>query len=571
MVFRFGVALLGLWIACGISHAQSVVVPSRAIAMTMDLSAYKVVMTLGYRSAGDGGGALFRNRNAAITGTNLTGLGTSCLDGMWTGVKMVGGTGSGATGTLYVSGGVAVRFDITGANAQGDDYTVGDVLTASPNNIHCATSPQVTVSSVGSAPFIDTAITGTTVLATGSSCTNGTYYGLYPQAMVIGANVYGDGLQGNAVISGGQLTSFTGTTLGGGYKAGDVVSFVAPNGSPMIPGCAAQPTVRVTNVGSPLGSFQDLVGNTLQISRDNINVRAFGAVGDLVWLQAEADATDDGPAMRAALAFAAVGNGPADAHGHRGGFVQVPTGGYRVCGGLVQPAYVTFYGAGGGSTIQQCSSDPATACLLTQGDPLNHKGAFFANTWDLTLYGSATGTAAVVCSNNNQGGDALVRVSIYGNASARGCLKYTDGYGGQSMYGVHSVLCVPVAAAVAFDFSGNFGVSITGQTMISSVSTVGKGYRFGDGGNAYIGTGVHCEGAVTNCASIAGGGTSPPLVTIEGLLGPATTNLINIEAGTPAGYVTVTNVRVNAPCTVYREGSPGSCLKTGTQTGTVTY
>jgi hypothetical protein len=301
-------------------------------------------------------------------------------------------------------------------------------------------------------------------------------------------------------------------------------------------------------------------------------VLQFGASADYNWLMPNADATDNGPAFRAALRYIAIGSGPADAHGYGGGTLYVPRGGYLICGGLIQYEYTTMRGAGFGATnLSQCNSDGATASLITQGSPSAHLGNFGTNTWDMTLYGATSGTGALIYSNNNQSGDAVSRVAIYGTTTNRPCLKYEIGYGGQSMYGIHNVLCVPVSGSPAFDLSGNYGFTITGQTMISSVLTTAIGFRFGDGGLAYVGNGVHCEGVVTNCFSVNGSGSSPPQVTIEGALGPAITNLIYLETGTPANRTTVINTKSNgSPCTVYDQGT-ATCVKTGDQLGLATY
>jgi hypothetical protein len=544
-------------------------VASRAAAAALDLTGITTVETLGYAKPGDGGGARFVPRSTVITGYSLTYVGSVCTDGTWTGVKLTGGSGDGASGTLYISGGIATRFDLTGANAQGNRYAVGDVLTASPNNIHCSIPPQVTVSSVGNAGFLDSTVSSTSIQTAGSGCTNGTYYGLSPQATVLANSSFGDKLQGNGVVSGGALTSFTVTRGGGGYKTSEKLGFVYPNASVQIPGCAVQPVIQIASTTTAVGSFTDSAGTHWQIDGSRgINVLQFGAISDYVWIQADADGTDNGPAMTAALGFAELGNGPADGHGYGGNTVFVPRGGYRICGGIVIPQYVTLKGASfGASTLKQCDTDGSTVNLITLGDPLSHIGTFYAQINDMTLYGAGAGTGAVIYSNNSQSGDAISRVSIYPSATSRGCIKYELGYGGQSMFGIHGVLCVPASPAIAFDLSGNYGFTIDGQTMISSVGTTVKGIRVGDGGFAEI-SGVHCEGTVTHCVSVNGTGSSPPIVHVIGGVGHSgVTNFVTNESGSTVANITVQNfVNNGATCALYN-ATTSTCLLSGSYPG----
>lgn len=553
---------------CGLNP----VLPSRAVAASLDLSAFNAITTQSYAKPGDGGGATFYKRNTAILGYAIGNAG-SCNNGTWPGIRLTGGTGSGAYGTLTISGGVATNFTLQGSGAQGNGYTAGDVLTVSDaGNVVCVTYPTITVNTVGNGTFIDSGVTSTTINTAGTGCTDNTYYGVTPQDTVTSGGGFGDRLQGNVVISGGALTSFTIAVPGGGYQVGDLLNFVNPNTTTQITGCATQPVIRVAATSTPRGSFTDAAGANWQIlAGNNLNVLQFGAVADYNWLMPDADATDNGPAFRAAMEFTAVGNGPADARGYGGSQVFVPKGSYLICGGVIQYEYVTLRGAGfGASMLKQCNSDGATASLITQGTPLARVGNFAANTWDLTLYGSASGTGPVIYSNNNQSGDAISRVAIYPAATNRTCVKYEIGYGGQSMYGIHNVICVPVSGSPAFDLSGNFGFVIDGETMIASILTVGKGFRFGDGGVAHIGPGVHCEGTVTACISVNGSGSSPPLVTVQGASGPAT-NLVYIETGTPANTTAVINTLSNgSTCTVYMQAT-ASCAKTGNQLGLATY
>lgn len=538
-------------------------IASRAAAAAMDLSAFSIVETLGYAKAGDGGGATFYKRNSAILTYTITNAG-SCNNGVWSGIRLTGGTGSGAYGTLTVAGGVATNFTLQGAGAQGNGYTALDVLTVSnAGNVVCAAYPQIRVDTVGNGTFLDSSVTGTTISTAGSSCTNGTFYGLTPQNTVTNGGGFGDKLQGNVTISGGALTAFTINVPGGGYKAGDLLNFVNPNTTTQLAGCATQPVIQVSQTSTPRGSFTDTSGAHWQIVADNnLNVLQFGSLANYNWLMPDGDATDNGPAFRAVMEFAAIGNGPADAHGYGGTQVFVPRGGYLICGGVTQYEYVTLRGAGfGATTLKQCNTDGATASLITQGDSLSRLGNYGANTWDMTLYGSTSGTGPVIYSNNNQSGDALSRLAIYPNTANRTCVKYEIGYGGQSQYGIHNVSCVPQSGSPAFDLSGNFGFKIDGQSMVSSILTVAIGIRVGDGGFASI-DGFHCEGSVTACVSVNGTGSSPPKVEVINGVGPATRFVVN-ESGSPIGNITLRNFVSNASgCALYN-ATTATCLVTG--------
>ncbi|MFB6460447.1 beta strand repeat-containing protein [Bradyrhizobium tunisiense] len=576
-----GIIALALALACQPAYAQTnpgssplsvvkggtgktAIVVSRTAAADLDLSAFDVVKTLGYAKAGDGGGATFYKRNTAILTYSITNAG-SCNNGVWPGIRLTGGTGSGAYGTLTVAGGVATNFTIQGSGAQGNGYTVSDILTVSnAGNVVCATYPTITVNTVGNGPFIDSAVTGVTINTAGASCTNGTFYGLTPQNTVTNGGGFGDRLQGNVTISGGALTAFTINVPGGGYKVGDLLNFVNPNATTQLAGCVTQPVLQVSSTASPRGSFTDDGSNAWQImATDNsLNVLQFGAIADYNWLFPDGDGTDNGPAFRAVAAFAAAGNGPADAHGYGGGFIYVPRGGYLICGGVTQYEYVSLQGAGFGATnLKQCNTDGATSSLITQGDPLSRVGNYEAKTWDMTLYGSTSGTGPVIYSNNNQSGDALARLAIYPNTANRTCVKYEIGYGGQSQYGIHSVSCVPQSGSPAFDLSGNFGFKIDGQSMVSSILTVAVGIRVGDGGFASI-DGFHCEGSVTACVSVNGTGSSPPKVHVIDGVGPATRFVVN-ESGSPIGNITLQNFVSNGSgCALYN-ATTATCVVTG--------
>ncbi|UPK28390.1 autotransporter outer membrane beta-barrel domain-containing protein [Bradyrhizobium sp. 195] len=549
---------------CGLNP----VLPSRAIAATLNLSAFNAVTTQGYASPGDGGGATFYKRSTAVTSFTISQPGT-CTNGTWPGVKFTGGSGTSVIATVVCSGGVVTSVTLSGIGGQGNGYTVGNVLTASCVNIGgCGTIPQITVTGVGNGTLVDAFTATFSTVNAGSGCTNGTYYGITASGGV------GDRLRGVVVISGNTLSSFTQSTPGGGYKVGDQLTLTG------ITGCVTSPIIQVVTNTATLASFTDNngAGNAWQYSPTSgagvVNALQFGMVADFV-SGTDQDATDSGPALRAALQYANIGSRSSDAAGGwSGGTVLIPQGSYLVCGGVVVYNQTTLAGVNFGATsIKQCNSDSAATNFVTLGDPNSHVGNFENRVRDITLFGGfGSGSAYMVYSNNSQSGDSIVRVAMLG--VSRGCVKYEIGYGGQSEFGIHSSWCVPnptyfTSGGPSFDLSGNFGFVIDGQSHISGASAGGAGVRFGDGGTNFV-NGLHCEGAVTNCVAINGSGSSPPMTTIIGALGPAT-NLIYIETGTPANFTTVINARPSgATCTVYMQAT-ASCAKTGNQLGLATY
>lgn len=151
------------WVAgtgwqCGLNP----VLPSRTIAATLDLSAFSAVTTQGYATAGDGGGATFKNvgattfRDSFVTAISTTGNGTSgCTNGSYLGVAPSGGTGSNIIVNVTVSGNVVSAASVTGTGGNG--YTVGNTL--STTIAGCSTTVTFSVSTIStpSGSFTDTA------------------------------------------------------------------------------------------------------------------------------------------------------------------------------------------------------------------------------------------------------------------------------------------------------------------------------------------------------------------------------------------------------------------------------
>lgn len=118
-----------------ISVSQTTGVPilsSRAVATTQDLSAYSVVTTLGYSTAGDGGGAVFTKVPSStpfidsyiVSGTTVGGSGYT--NGTYLGVPVLGGSSRGCNASILVSGGAVIAPSFA---SPCPGFKVGDVLT----------------------------------------------------------------------------------------------------------------------------------------------------------------------------------------------------------------------------------------------------------------------------------------------------------------------------------------------------------------------------------------------------------------------------------------------------------
>ncbi|WP_456735189.1 MULTISPECIES: hypothetical protein [unclassified Bradyrhizobium] len=130
-----------LVIGCATCNTQPVAgsnaffVASRATAATLDLHTFSVIHTGGYASAGDGGGATFKNvgstafKDTFITSGSVTSSGTGYANGTYNFVGLSSGSGFRAYATIVVAGGAVTSVTIT---EPGFGYAVGDVLSA-PN------------------------------------------------------------------------------------------------------------------------------------------------------------------------------------------------------------------------------------------------------------------------------------------------------------------------------------------------------------------------------------------------------------------------------------------------------
>lgn len=158
VAYRFTQWVSGTGWQCGISP----ILPSRAIAATLDLSAFSAVTTQGYATPGDGGGAVFKNissspfQDSFVSSLTITNAGSGCTNGTYLGVYYGGGTGEGIIGSVTVSGGVVTAISVT---TYGNRYTVGDTLNQNGFFTCSTTDPVFTVAALStpSGSFTDAA------------------------------------------------------------------------------------------------------------------------------------------------------------------------------------------------------------------------------------------------------------------------------------------------------------------------------------------------------------------------------------------------------------------------------
>jgi hypothetical protein len=135
---------------------------TRTAAAALDLTSYSVVRTMGYATAGDGGGAMFKKvgsnpfRDSFVTAVSITGNGTSgCTNGTYRNKMPSGGTGTNLILNLVASGNVVTSASIE--EAGGNGYTAADVLTTTVTGCAANVTLSVTTVSTPSGSFTDAA------------------------------------------------------------------------------------------------------------------------------------------------------------------------------------------------------------------------------------------------------------------------------------------------------------------------------------------------------------------------------------------------------------------------------
>ncbi|MDH2402017.1 hypothetical protein QCM77_18930 [Bradyrhizobium sp. SSUT18] len=270
------------WVAgtgwqCGLNP----VLPSRAIAATLDLSAFSAVTTQGYGSASDGGGATFKKITSGnfidsfvATGSVST-AGTCSTNGTFYGVSPTGGTGGKLQGIVVIAGGAITSFTPTGS--KGNAYTAGDALTI-PNGSYngstltCSVSPQWTVATVTtpSASFTDSVGTKFQYVVDNGNFPNVRQFG----AKLDRAGKANDGLATNDQAAVQNALNFTGYGVSnvdtGGYAGGKVI---VPAGTALIcNGLIAPFSVKLSGVSNS--------GTTLKQCDADGSTQQFVTLGD---------------------------------------------------------------------------------------------------------------------------------------------------------------------------------------------------------------------------------------------------------------------------------------------------
>lgn len=129
-LYQFTQWVSGTGWQCG----TNAVLPSRAVAASLNLSAFTSVATLGYATPGDGGQSVFKNIttnpviDSFITSFTIT-AGSGYTNGSFFGVVWTTGTKSFAVGTATVSGGAVTAVNVAGTPS--NQCKVGDVFTSS--------------------------------------------------------------------------------------------------------------------------------------------------------------------------------------------------------------------------------------------------------------------------------------------------------------------------------------------------------------------------------------------------------------------------------------------------------
>ncbi len=190
--------------------------------------------------------------NAGVNTTNNLIGGSNYTNGSFSNVALTGGTGTGAEATITVSGGNVVSVVVTYG---GNDYSANDVLS-------CA------------AADIGNGVTAFGAIVGGSGYVNG----IYPNVPLTGGT--GSGAKATITVSGGLVISVTLTSAGVGYTVADSLTTANTN----LGGAGGGFTVAVSTVASSSG-FQCEVASLKTGAVGAVTLTADGsgyAVGDIL-------------------------------------------------------------------------------------------------------------------------------------------------------------------------------------------------------------------------------------------------------------------------------------------------
>jgi hypothetical protein len=221
---------------CGINP----LLPSRATASTLDLSAHSVIKTMGYATAGDGGGATFIKTSGRFTDTfvstgSITNGGTGYTNGTYTGVSLVGSaTGLPTYANITVSGGAVTSVTIINIYGLGAGSLAGDVLSTSAGNIGGTGSGftwTISAMTSASASFTDSAGNRWQYVVDSGSFINPRQFGCKFDWVGTDASATNDGDCLQAAINFSSVTRYNRQDFGGTFASSRVV---LPAGSALI-------------------------------------------------------------------------------------------------------------------------------------------------------------------------------------------------------------------------------------------------------------------------------------------------------------------------------------------------
>ena len=456
---------------------------------------------------------------------------------------------------------------------------------------------RATFKNVGSAPFIDSFITGFTTTG-GSGFTNGgPYYG------VIFSNGTKPYVVGTLSVSGGAINTVNiAGTPGNQCAVGDVYTLsgsAAATAFPAngLPAGGSGASITVTSCSTPLASFTDQVGTHFQFVPDGFGptLPQFGAKGD--WNGTDASATDNFSQIQAALWFASFKSSTtSDGGGFSGGRVIAPTGSYLVCGtglkSLIVPSGVVFEGpsAPGSASLRLCDVFNQSVHFIELCDPIWHFACFDSSLRNLSLsnsrsVASAIGTA-MVHSNATQDFGGLSRVYIY--SGERECVNFEKGFGGASSVVLEYVSCNISSSAgnpgMVFGNTVASGLNY-GTTLIKLNTIILSGpssapLMAGSGlvlkGGFYDIQNLHCE-AIATCVflqipSATGNGDIVRMHNVNGGGGPVTcTGVITLDSSNRPGNLIVGQVPAGSCANVVTNGQPSGANRTTAITADMTF
>lgn len=434
-----------------------------------------------------------------------------------------------------------------------------------------------TFKNVGSAPFLDSFISGGTIVG-GSGYVSGTYFG------VTLSGGTGLGALATVTVTSGVVTGVTiANSPGNGYTVGDVLT--VPNTS--LGGSGTGFKFTVTTVSIPFASFVDAVGTHFQYVVDTggfPNIKQFGARMDG---DGNGAGTDDTAAIQAALWYTGRRNvANQDSGGFQGGKLIAPVGVSNICtpgaGGqiglvLVVPFGVQFDGAKGGTTLRVCDNVNTNASVIFLGDPQTRLASFKSMLSNMTVFGkrgiATAPTTAMIASNNTQDGGGLDHVYIY--AGQRECIDFSIGYGGASTVYMNDVSCSLEGANTGAVF--NYGTTLVNmKNMVfgaPSSGTNNTALTMVLNGGMYRIEGFHTEEIPVGIQVNMSGVIQENMVTIQNATGgTGCSSLIVLTTGNNKGNTALQQVVNNGCTTLVTNGQSGGTNRAGpvlTTDGTV--